>query len=190
MPIIAVTGGIGAGKSVVCRILSAMGYHVYDCDSRAKVLMDQSNSIKIAIAEHISPCAIDEDGGINRQALSDIVFSDPSKLATLNGIVHAAVRQDIALWKSSLPPSATAFVETAIIRTGGIDAMADAAWIVQAPLQMRLCRVMRRNSLSRQSVLSRISAQEKELENLACPAFEIINDGKASLLSQIHSLLG
>ena len=85
----AITGGIGAGKSVVSRILIAMGYEVYDSDSRAKRLMDSSDEIKQQIAETFGQATISADGQINRPLLSSIVFSDPGALARLNTSVSA-----------------------------------------------------------------------------------------------------
>ncbi len=103
--LIAITGGIGSGKSVVSRIVSAMGYPVYDCDTQARRLMDRSDSIKSAIAELIAPSCI-INGEIDRAALSAEVFSSAEKLECLNGIVHGAVREHLAMW-SSHPDRAT-----------------------------------------------------------------------------------
>lgn len=70
--LIAITGGIGSGKSVVCRILSSLGYPVYDCDSRAKALMEASEDIKATLKREITPSAINPDGTLNRQAIAEV----------------------------------------------------------------------------------------------------------------------
>ena len=90
--IIAINGGIGSGKSVVSRIVTVMGYPVYDCDAQARQLMDSSDEIKAAISAGIHHACI-KDGQIDRAMLASIVFEDKEKLAILNSIVHGAVRE-------------------------------------------------------------------------------------------------
>ncbi|MDE6309453.1 MAG: dephospho-CoA kinase, partial [Muribaculaceae bacterium] len=85
--IIAIAGGIGCGKSVVSEILRKMGHQVYDCDSRAKKLMEDATIIQ-EIASHISKTVINPDGTLSRQRLGEIVFTDHEKLQLLNNIVH------------------------------------------------------------------------------------------------------
>ena len=97
----AITGGIGAGKSVVARILGAMGYEVYDSDSKAKMLMDNSADIKSRLVSAFGPGVIDNNGQIDRRRLASIVFSDNDALQKLNSIVHGAVLNDIDMWHSS-----------------------------------------------------------------------------------------
>ena len=96
--LIAISGGIGSGKSIVARMLVAMGYDIYDCDSRARRLIDENISIKKAISDNLGACCIAGDGRLDRKVVGDIVFNNPDKLALLNSITHAAIREDIALW--------------------------------------------------------------------------------------------
>ena len=117
--LIAVTGGIGAGKSVVCRVLRAMGYPVFDCDSEAKALMDADCDIKRRIAIEIDESAVC-GGSIDRRRLAEIVFADAEKLEILNSIVHGAVRQRIAEWAQTLA-GRLLFVETAILFQSGLN---------------------------------------------------------------------
>ncbi|MDE6458817.1 MAG: dephospho-CoA kinase, partial [Muribaculum sp.] len=84
--LIAIAGGIGSGKSVVSRILRAMGCKVYDCDSEARRLMDNDEVIKCRLAEMIAPEVILHDRSIDRRRLAEIVFADRRKLETLNSI--------------------------------------------------------------------------------------------------------
>ena len=95
--IVAITGGIGSGKSVLSRILMAWGYDVYDCDCEAKRIMDSDESIKRRIASEIDAGVV-SDGVIDRVLLAKIVFNDKAKLSILNSIVHNAVRHQIAEW--------------------------------------------------------------------------------------------
>lgn len=186
MRLIAVAGGIGSGKSVVCRMLSAMGYDVYDCDSRAKSIMDHDERIKRVISEEICKEAL-ADGVIDRKRLADAVFADERLLAKLNETVHSAVREDIALWSEHRD---TAFVETAILYQSGLDAMVSQVWNVTAPETVRVERVMARNGCDMVSVRQRIRVQDGYVPDRIHPeVFEIVNDGISPLLPRIEELL-
>lgn len=183
--IVAVTGGIGAGKSVVCHALTAMGFPVYDTDLAARRLMDGSADIKRDIAETITPDAIAADGSIDRPALAAVVFADKAKLQRLNQIVHGAVREDFIGWVNSLNNNVL-FVETAILYESGFDALVDEIWEVTAPESVRVGRVMRRSGLSESQVRERVAAQS----NSPRPGHRIIvNDDITPLLPQILNLL-
>lgn len=186
--LIAVAGGIGSGKSVVCGILRAMGYPVYDCDSRAKAIMDSDSTIKERIACEICAEAICPDGSIDRKRLAQIVFADPAKLSTLNSAVHSAVIIDMKVWAES-QQSSLAFVETAILYQSGIDRMVDAVWEVTAPESVRIERVMRRSGLSAEEAAARIEAQRFKPQNRHPKEYLIENGGEFSLLAQINALL-
>ena len=121
--IIAINGGIGSGKSVVSRIVTVMGYPVYDCDAQARQLMDSSDEIKAAISAGIHHACI-KDGQIDRAMLASIVFEDKEKLAILNSIVHGAVREHFASWAED-QAGTVCFVETAILYQSGMDTMVD-----------------------------------------------------------------
>lgn len=185
--IVAITGGIGSGKSVICHILSALNYSVYDCDSEAKRLMDSSHDIKRRIANEIATEAICPNGAINRKALSQCVFSDHKKLLKLNEIVHGAVRKHLSAWLQS-QKSSTVFVETAILYESGLDSMVNEVWDVYAPEYVRIERVMRRSNLSVEEIERRIAAQS--INGDVHPSHRLIfNDGHVPLLTQIFKLL-
>ena len=185
--LIAIAGGIGSGKSVVSRVLAAMGYAVYDCDSRAKALMDVSERIKSLLAERISPAVITAEGEIDRRVLASIVFSDSDRLGVLNEIVHAEVRADLAEWAAGRP---LAFVETAILYESGLDAMVDEVWMVDAPKEMRVERVMKRSSMSAAEVEARIESQLAFTPSKLHPKTHlIVNDNFRAVLPQVERLL-
>ncbi len=186
--IVAISGGIGSGKSVVSRVLHAIGYSVYDCDSQAKSLMDADDEIKRRIAREIHAEAITPDFKIDRKLLSQIVFSDKHKLEILNSIVHASVRSDICAWANS-KKEGLLFVETAILYQSGLDSMVDAVWEVTAPDSIRVERVMRRNGLRRSDVLRRIESQRYVPDVVHPRVSEIVNDNRRSVLLQIQALL-
>lgn len=187
--LIAIVGGIGSGKSVVSRIVSVMGYEVYDCDTRAKRLMDSSDDIKGRIRCEIHPGCV-ADGKIDRKHLAEIVFADEEALRRLNTIVHSAVREDLRCWVEQCGENNTVFVETAILYQSGLDKMVDAVWEIDAPLDLRIERVMARNSVSREEVLARISSQDSFVPTALHPSVtHIVNDNDQPILPQIERLL-
>ncbi len=173
--IIAISGGIGAGKSVVSRFLEMMGYVVYNCDLHARIICDTSINIRQRIDTTFGPDVICEDGSINRQSLASIVFADNNKLHQLNNIVHGAVIEDLKIFidnhfgtsKKSIhstnithiSPSDVVFFETAILFESGLDTICDEIWWIDAPIELRISRVMQRNNISREEVIARISRQ-------------------------------
>lgn len=186
--LIAITGGIGSGKSIISDILRAMGHKVYDCDTRAKALMDTDESIKNDLIDLISIDAVRNDRTIDRKLLSEIVFNDPDALSRLNSIVHKAVRADLRRWRDTSSYK-TVWVETAILYASRLDREVDEVWEVTAPTELRVQRVMKRNSMSREQVLARISSQSTTAAQLHPLTKAIVNDGVEPVLPQILSLL-
>lgn len=186
MLLIAITGGIGAGKSVVSRILVSMGYEVYDTDSNAKRLMDASPAIKAALVSAFGSEVVVE-GDIDRKKLAEIVFADSRKLAVLNGIVHKAVIDDIMVWsRDRAPKDNTLFVETAVLYQSGLDRHVDEVWEVTAPEEVRLHRVMNRNNMSRRDVMARIASQKVDDTERTIPMVHTLcNDDVTPLLPQV-----
>lgn len=185
----AISGGIGCGKSVVSRMVAAMGFPVYDCDTRAARIMDEDDEIKARIAEQIHPDVLCADGSIDRPRLAGIVFADYEALRKLNVIVHAAVRSDVGRWCAE-QTSPICFVETAILYQSGLDKMVDAVWEVDAPVDLRVERVMKRNGIGRSEVLARIESQERFVPDVrhACVSI-LVNDGVEPILPQVERLL-
>lgn len=186
--ITAIAGGIGAGKSVVSRMLRAMGYDVYDCDTRARAIMDADRAMQELIAEQVCREAV-TPGGIDRACLAHHVFANPDALERLNSIVHVAVRADIRAWRGSR--SGRLFVETAILYQSGLDRMVDEVWIVEAPRELRIERAMARSGLTFAQAAARIDAQESFVPSHTHPrTIRLLNDGVTPLLPRILSLLG
>ena len=112
-PIVAIVGGIGSGKSLVSRVLRLLGYEVYDCDSRAKALMNTSPIIKRQLIDAFGEDVFTSDGTVNRQVLAQIIFSNKAALERVNAIVHPQVIADI-LRTADVVSQQPLFVETAI----------------------------------------------------------------------------
>lgn len=179
---IAIIGGIGSGKSVVSRLLSLMGYPVYDCDSNAKRLMDESEDIHRGLVDIFGPSAVTPEG-INRAYIASIAFKDAEKLSKLNSLVHPAVLHDFDRWAQQ--NGEIVFVETAILSESGMSKSVDAVWSVEAPLECRVERVMVRNAMSREDVMRRISSQATTIPDEITSVTHLINDDSHALIPQI-----
>lgn len=190
MKLIAITGGIGSGKSVVARMVQVMGHEVYDCDSRAKALMTDDALVRDQLVEAFGKDTYLDDGSLNRQHLSRVAFADDSALARLNGIVHPATARDMQRWagEQAALGADTAFVETALLRTSGLDHLVDEVWHVTAPDDVRIDRVMARSGLTSEQVKERMAAQRIE-ESVMEGEQVIINDNDTALLPQVTRLL-
>lgn len=185
----AISGGIGSGKSVVARIVAAMGYEVYDCDLRARAIME-SAEIMSALLDEFGESIFDSDGRLLRPALAAIVFADSQRLSALNAITHRAVRDDLATWASGLYDRSRIFVETAILYQSGIDSMVSQVWEVEAPRETRICRVAARNGMARADIEARICSQDSFIPSTLHPhTVIIINDGLMPLLPQVEKAL-
>ena len=182
--IIAITGGIGAGKSVVASILRHAGFSVYDCDMRAKTLMNTSPSIRQSLVEKFGKLIYCENGEVNKTVLSNIIFNDNDALAFVNSVVHPAVYDDIVQW-SHRQDKSPVFVDTAILQESGLDAMVDEVWNVIAPVEIRIERVIKRNATTRERVQERINAQQDRVKGINKKVVEIVNDGVTPLLPQV-----
>ena len=184
---IAITGGIGSGKSVVARVLRNMGHNVYDCDMMAKQLMNSSPIIRQQLTAYFGEDIYTHDGTINKPLLSSIIFNNHEALDTVNGIVHPVVKDDIINWQKSHSLSHN-FVETAILVEAGMQSMVDEVWNVTAPLETRIARVMSRNTTTRDKVLARIGSQSSSLSEVTIPVKTVVNDGVTAILPQIIAL--
>lgn len=191
--LIGIAGGIGSGKSVVSRILRLKGYRVYDCDSEAQRLMSESPALRSGIIEITGDEKVyGAENKINRQRLASILFNDAVVRKRVNGLVHAAVRDDLLSFVNGQPENCPVFVESAIMGSSGLTAMCAEVWIVEAPEQMRIERVMHRNNLPEEEIRKRMIAQDKEEELIISTSLKverIINDGRSSLLKIIDELL-
>ncbi len=187
-PVIAITGGIGCGKSVVSRVLRIRGFEVVDSDSHARSIMDTSKTIKERLRLEIHPASVDADGIIDRKLLADIVFADEEMLRRLNSIVHGEVLESLREIAQSAD-SSVLFVESAILYSSGLDRIAAAEWNVECPDDIRIRRVMARNGLTRSQVVDRIESQKTERPQGRLPLVRIVNDGLTPLLPQIDEAL-
>jgi dephospho-CoA kinase len=181
---IGITGGIGSGKTTVCKIFETLGIPVYYADERAKWLMTNDlelvKNIKILFGK-----AAYNDGILNRSYIAEIAFSDPQKLEQLNSLVHPAVLRDGEIWQESHPNVPYTLKEAALLFESGSYKQLDKIIVVTAPLELRIQRVLQRDQTSREAVEARIAKQMLEEEKIKRADFIIINDNTHALIPQV-----
>ena len=174
MKTVLITGGIGSGKSEVCRRLAARGCPVYDSDARAKCLYDEVPGLAARVDEAVGGGVLDAGGRVDRRALAAAVFSDPSALKRLEAVIHPEVLKDFLRWRDAQDAGA-AFMESAIAATLPLfRGVFDAVVLVEAPEDERLRRACSRDGARPEDVLERIRAQRFDGFD---PDFVIVNDG-------------
>ncbi|RMF24535.1 MAG: dephospho-CoA kinase [Bacteroidetes bacterium] len=184
---VGITGGIGSGKTTVCRIFELLGVPVYYADERAKWLMTHDPELRHRIRERFGTEAYLPDGTLNRAFLAKQVFHDPEKLRGLNALVHPAVHADAARWhlEQSRKGASYTLREAALLFESGSYRHLDRMIVVTAPEELRIRRVMQRDGVSREAVRARMRHQWPEAEKAARADFLIQNDGEHLLLPQV-----
>ena len=159
---VGITGGIGRGKSTVCRLFAARGVAVYDTDAAAKRLMAEDEALKEAIVARFgaeSYC----DGTLNRPYLAKQIFGDEEAREALNGLVHPAVTADFERWAEE-QEGEYVVLESAILFEAGLDQHLDRVVAVLAPEQLRVERAMQRDGATEEQIRSRMAAQMSDDE--------------------------
>ena len=180
---IAITGGIGSGKSYVCSRLAVQGISVYDCDKAAKRLMATSADIRQGLIGLVGPEAYIGDK-LNKPKLASFLLASEENKQAVNEVVHPAVAADFLA-------SGCEWLESAILFESGFHRRLhfNAVVCVTAPEDVRVQRVMKRDGISRQQALEWIQRQLPQDEVRARSDFEIVNDGKANIEKQIETII-
>jgi len=184
---VAITGGIGSGKSYVCKLLQQRGINIYDCDQAAKRLIRTSPDIRRQLTMLIgSEAYLGEDGQggwiLNKAVVAQFLLGSEANAHAIDDIVHPAVFHDFET-------SGMQWLESAILYESGMDKLVNRVIVVTAPQEVRIQRVMQRDGISREKVLEWMSRQWSQDEIRQHADYEIINDGQADLNEQIEQLL-
>ena len=185
--IIGLTGGIGSRKSTVAHFFNEQGVPVYIADTEAKKIMTQKDVIHKVTT--IFGKEIIDNGQINRKKLADIVFENSEKLEQLNKIIHPAVSLDFKNWVKEHDKFAFVIKEAAILFESGSYVYCDKIITVTAPLELRIQRVMQRDNVSRDDVLSRMAMQWNDSDKIAKSDFVIENIDFKKTKKQISEIL-
>jgi dephospho-CoA kinase len=185
---VGITGGIGSGKTTVCRIFETLGIPIYYADDRAKALMTEDLDLVKAVKNLFGDAAYLRDGALNRALISEIAFSNPLKLSELNALVHPAVRLDGERWHNAQVGVPYTLKEAALhFESGGYKLM-DKMICVVAPKEVRIERVLLRGGLTRADIEARMSKQLPDEEKINKSDFVIYNDGNEGLIQQVMAI--
>lgn len=171
---VGITGGIGSGKSYVCKRLAKRGITVYDCDAAAKRLIRTSPILQEQIISLV--------GSLEKSAMSRFLLASEANQQAMNAIIHPAVFRDFEA-------SGIEWMESAILFESGARELVDKVVVVTAPQDVRIQRIMLRDGITREKALQWISCQWSQDEVKAHADYEIINDGLADIDSQIETLI-
>ena len=162
---VGITGGIGSGKSTVCKIFETLGVPVYYSDFEARKLSDSHPDIVSGVKELFGE-NIYIDGKMDRKSVGEVVFKDKAKLEALNQIIHPAVANHFENWKIAHQHYPYILKEAAILFESGAYKQVDKIVTVSAPKELRIKRVVRRDNLKREDVLTRINNQMDDEEKI------------------------
>lgn len=183
---IGLTGGIGSGKTAVAGIFNVLGIPVFDADKQAKFIMEDDKQLVLSIQKAFGENSY-TNGKLNRAYIANIVFSDPAKLDLLNGLVHPATIAAANTWMNA---QTTRYVvkEAALMFESGSASNLDFVIGVYAPQHIRIQRVMERDGVSRDHVLTRMSHQINEVIKMKLCDFVVINDEQQLVIPQVLQL--
>ena len=156
--IIGITGGTGCGKTTLLAEIEKLGGLVLDCDAIYHELLRTNRSLLAAIEKRFP--GVVEDGQLNRQKLGSIVFADKSALQDLNAITHSAVKSSVLCKLQNAPQLAA--IDAIALFEGGLAELCDVTVAITAPTEVRVKRLMVRDSIPEDYARSRIAAQHDE----------------------------
>jgi dephospho-CoA kinase len=187
MPLkIGLTGGIGSGKSTVAKLFELLQVPVYYADAASKLLYHSNQELKASLKHHFGEDVYTNDQ-LNRAKLAAIVFNDKDKLDLLNSLVHPLTIQDAAEWMSR-QTAPYIIKEAALLFESGSVAGLDFVIGVYSPATIRIKRVMDRDGISRQDVLTRMARQIDEGIKMRLCDFVITNNEQEMVIPQVLDL--
>ncbi len=183
---VGITGGIGAGKSVVCRVFETLGIPVFNADDAAKKLMETDSAL-IAAIRGLFGDNIYTGHRLDRKKLASIVFEQPVLLEKLNALVHPATIAYGRKWMEEQDAPYT-IKEAAIFFESGSDKEMDVMIGVSAPEELRIKRAMQRSGMTREKVLQRMASQMDDAEKMKRCDYIVTNDDVTALIPQVVDL--
>lgn len=192
------TGGIGAGKSYVCRLLRERGLPVFGCDEQARRIMATDPQVRRELVALAGPAVYDERGQLCKPVLSDYLRQGGDHACRVNAVVHPRVAQAFRQWAARVaaerPASAqerplVAVMECALLFEAGFHRLVSASCCVEAPLEVRLQRVCARDGIRRATARQWVELQMSQEEKLRRADYRLLNDGVAPLAPQLDALL-
>ena len=183
-----ITGGIGSGKSVVCRLLQLMDVPVYSSDDETKRLMVSDEVIRSGLTSLLGP-EVYQAGALNKPLVAAYLFASAQHAATINALVHPRVKEDFLRWVHTHAACPVVAIESAILVEAGFTDVVDQVVSVEAPLETRIRRAMLRDEASREQITQRIQRQMADEERRTQAHRIIQNDDYTPLIPQVLELI-
>jgi len=186
---VGITGGIGSGKSMVCRVFALLHIPVYDSDGRAKWAMQHDVVLKDQLQQAFGKAVYNASGQLDRPFLSALVFHQPEKLALLNSLVHPRVKVDFDEWAAAQVNAPYLLKEAALMFESKAHQQVNRVITVSAPLEIRLARVLQRDPQRQAAdVHAIINKQLSEEERQRRADYIIYNDDQQLVIPQVLAL--
>lgn len=185
---VGITGGIGTGKSTVCRIFSILGIPVYDADSRAKWLTENDATIREGLITSFGS-AVFEGAVLNRSYLASVAFVDAAKTIALNAIIHPAVGRDFNDWVQAQTHATYVIKEAALFYEADTAKEMDEMVVVISPTALRIERILRRDThRDEKQIRDIMDRQWLDAKKIEAADHVIYNDEEQLLIPQILRL--
>lgn len=185
---IAITGGIGSGKSYVSALLEARGIPVYNADNESKRLTATDEGIRAGLVALLGE-EVYREGSLNKPLLASYLFAGPENARRVNAVIHPRVKADFRRWLEEHQDCEVVGLESAILFEAGFEDTVDAVVMVYAPEPLRLKRAMRRDGATEEQIRRRMSAQMDDEEKRCRSHYVLLNDGSDSLDEQLANLI-
>lgn len=186
---IAITGGIGSGKSYVSNLLEERGIPIYNADNESKRLTVSDEEIRKGLVALVGEQVYFDDGTLNKSLLAAYLFASSEHATQVNAIIHPRVKADFRRWLEEHEDYEIVGLESAILYESGFDDVVDAVVAVYAPESLRLERAMKRDGATEIQIRARMSAQMNEEEKRNKADYVVLNDGSACLQKQLDALI-
>lgn len=185
---IAITGGIGSGKTYVSNLLVEQNIPIYNSDDEAKRLMLVDKDIRRDLIALLGEEAY-RDGALNKPLLASYLFADSRNAARINAIVHPRVKADFLRWLKERQDKEMVGLECAILFEAGFDDVVDCVVMVYAPESLRIERAMKRDNATEKQIRDRIASQMGDEEKVRRADYVIYTDGRIPVDKQIADLI-
>ena len=189
---VALTGGIGTGKSTASKILNELGAFIFDADKEAKNILKNNETVQSELIAEFGTDIMSGDEKIDNNKLARIAFQDQDHQLRLNSIIHPYVFQEIdEIFDDVLEKGKNDIfvIDAALIYESGADTHMDYVIVITALLKIRMERALQRETLSRDQILKRIDLQWPEEDKIALADFVIHNDStEKELLNSISDI--
>jgi dephospho-CoA kinase len=186
--IVGITGGIGSGKSYVCKIFAQLFIPVYDADSKAKELINSDAELINGLKKLFGNDLYDNQNRLDKKKLASLIFSDDDKLKKANALIHPVVANDFDKWAKQNTYVPYVIEESAILFEAGVDKKCKYTISVSCPEEIRINRVLKRDETTKEKIQAIIKNQLSDEERNRRASFVLMNDESIPLLEEILKL--